>query len=121
MAAISWTRPLGTLTEAKTPGIAAALTQSAVGDNTVVVDFYVDSTDDDYAADTIICRLQGTISVVGQKLELSLTPYYWDGNDAYTSATNPANGTAVSSGEVKKITLATDLDAFFVTGGFDRS
>lgn len=121
MAAISWTRPLGTITEAKTPGIASALTHTP-GDNTLVLDFYVDDvTDGDYATDTIMCRLQGAIAVSGQKVEITLTPYYWDGNDTYTSATNPANGTAVSSATAQKITLCADLDAFFTTGGFART
>lgn len=122
MAAISWPRPTAATTVNKSPAIAAALTQSAAGDNAVTLDFYIEeSADSDYTTDTILSRFSGVISLEGQRVVLTLTPRYWDGNDAYTSATNPTNASAPLTGNPIKVTLCNDIDAFYTVGGFTRT
>lgn len=122
MAAISWSRTAATTTVTKSPKISFALTQSAAGDDDVIIDAYIEeSADADYATDTIMCRFVGKVVIAGGKVVLELTPKLWDGNDAYVSATNPASSAAPTTLSMFKLPVCNDIDAFYTAGGFPKT
>lgn len=114
--ALTWNRPKLATVIAKTPVIQAVLTDG----DTAVVDLVVDETDTDFTADTLLGRLTLVKVIEGNDLVLKLTARSWDGNDAYTSSTNPANSTAVNVGPELEV-LRVNLDTFWTTGGFART
>jgi len=115
--ALSWSRPKLSGTVTKAPVINAALTDG----DTAVIDLFVDDSDSDFAADTIMVRLKIQKTIVGSELQLKLTPLKWtDGTTAYTDFDTPADTDADEVGDT--VTIATvNLDAFWAAAGFART
>ena len=115
---LDWSRPYLTNVEDADTSVTAALTETATG---FIVDLYVPSTDADFAADTLICKLVCTTAVSGTNMTVTCVPYYYDGNDAYTDSGNPATSAATSTGSSVQLASGINLDAFYTVAGVTRT
>lgn len=114
--ALAWNRAKLATTIAKTPVINAILTDG----DTAILDLIVDDSDTDFTTDTLLGRLTLVKAIEGNDLVLKLTARSWNGDDAYTSSTNPANSTATNVMPELEI-LRVNLDDFWTTAGFART
>ncbi|MBL1177686.1 hypothetical protein [Pantanalinema sp. GBBB05] len=114
--ALAWNRAKLATTIAKAPKIDAILTDG----DTAILDLIVPEEDTDFTADTLLGRLTLVKSIEGNDLVIKLTARSWNGDDAYTSSTNPANSTATNVGNELEV-LRVNLDSFWTTGGFAKT